>query len=59
MTNHEKIKNMTVEEMAEFFATRDPCAERQDDNGLCAYYTEGATCTDCMEGWLESEAAGA
>lgn len=55
MTNHEKIKSMTVEEMADFLANRHLCAERQDGNGQCAYFTEGASCTDCMEGWLESE----
>ena len=55
MTNFEKIKNMTAEEMAEWL---------QDDiNGcLCCIYGRGFTCPNtCIYGiskWLESEAEG-
>ena len=55
MTNYEKIKNMSIEEMAEFIDSPTVDCER------CAYYKNGKCLSDddCKVGiqkWLESEA---
>lgn len=51
MTNYEKIKSMSVEEMAEFMYENCLCA--------CCPYCDGGLChCDCKDGhkkWLESE----
>ena len=52
MTNYEKIKNMSIDEMAEFFAyeRRGVCAEIDIEE--CAKCDD---CTICFRKWLESE----
>ena len=51
MTNYEKIKNMSVEEMVDFMvlvnASGCDCCK-----GICA----GMSCNDGFKNWLESEA---
>ena len=51
-TNYEKIKNMTVEEMAEFFDSHIMCE-------LCPTYDfcveEGGECRKIFKHWLQSE----
>ena len=50
MTNYEKIKNMSVEEMAEFF---------KGECNFCALHGKCRDFNSCHEGhkqWLESEA---
>ena len=48
MTNYERIKNMSVEEMAEFLNEASNC---------CLVPTDCITesCTECLKQWLESE----
>lgn len=46
MTNYEKIKNMSIEEMAKMF-----CKGDFDANEECSY----CDCTICTKEWLESE----
>lgn len=46
MTNYEKIKNMTIEEMAEIF-----CKIDFDVNEKCPE----CNCASCTKQWLESE----
>lgn len=52
MTNYEKIKNMTVEEMEQFIEHTMPC-------GCCIYVDdEHCECLKCKEGitaWLKQE----
>lgn len=51
-TNYEKIKNMTLEEMAEFFDSHIMCE-------LCPTYDfcveEGEECRKIFKHWLQSE----
>lgn len=47
MTNFEKIKNMTIEEMAEVF-----CIIDFDVNKKCP----DCDCTSCAKEWLKAEA---
>ena len=47
MTNYEKIKNMTIEEMAEIF-----CVIDFDVNKKCSEND----CTTCAKEWLKAEA---
>ena len=64
MTNYEKIKGMSVEEMAEYMSDRTPeceeaiCAAKDvwETNGhteLCHYSRD--TCVQAVKEWLESE----
>lgn len=58
MTNYEKIKNMSIEEMVEYFPTADPyeCPFSCPD---CFYRTcdfDGDSCEIKAMRWLESEA---
>lgn len=46
MTNYEKIKNMTIEEMAEIF-----CKIDFDVNEKCP----DCDCTSCAKEWLKAE----
>jgi hypothetical protein len=46
MTNFEKIKNMSVNEMTEFFAKHQMCSVYN----ICEY-----ECNECFKKWLESE----
>ena len=54
MTNFERIKNMTVEEVVDFLNENCGC-------GVCAFYNgedechEERTCREGMELWLEGE----
>jgi hypothetical protein len=49
MTNYERIKAMSVEEMAEKFRTTDSCPDPYID---CREYD---SCSCCWIEWLESE----
>ena len=57
MTNYEKLKQMSIEEMAEFLA--DTICE---EAGFFCDYGEESNCDDCiaktnnMQKWLKSEA---
>ena len=52
MTNYEKIKNMTVEELARFLCfNKEPCKR-------CAFHSNPCLCSDAVDvhrKWLESE----
>jgi hypothetical protein len=48
MKNIDKIKAMTVEEMAEFLAERTSCL-------ICGIPCENGVCVNKMQDWLESE----
>ena len=54
MTNFEKIKNMTVEEMVEFIILKDDCecCKYADDDDACDEFE----CRDGIKAWLEQEA---
>lgn len=49
MTNFEKIKNMTIEEFAEFVRFNNVCDYVQD------YHVECPDCKNCIIDWLNSE----
>lgn len=53
MTNFERIKNMTVEEMAKVI----PCPYIKEAYDECKYgwHEKEETCEDCIKHWLESE----
>ena len=55
MTNYERIKSMSVEEMAEEM----PCPYLNDSHGECKYglHTQELTCKECAKQWLEREVA--
>ena len=50
MTNADRIRSMTDEELAEWIAYRQGCFERQDKR--CSKY---GTCRDCWFDWLKEE----
>lgn len=52
MTNYEKIKNMSIEEMADFFIDAEICIE---DFGGTLNCDDMLFCTICFRKWLESE----
>lgn len=58
VTNYEKIKNMTVEEMAEFFSECIMC----DDCPVCTFCDEemvtGDGCPKIFRQWLQTESEG-
>lgn len=58
MTNYEYIKNMTIDEMAEFFGyynmEEDVCRLSNKKMNINFCGTHG--CMDCAKKWLESEA---
>lgn len=61
MTNYERIKAMSVDEMADFFVNKGiSCIElfRRDTNNalLPCPVEEGCTSYECFKQWLESEA---
>ena len=54
MTNYEKIKVMSVEEMKEYIGHRGICEIMcQEQYGKC---TDGRSCDECLEEWLLQEA---
>ena len=52
MTNYEKIKNMSIEEMAAFFIDAELCIEHFGGSLNC---DDMPCCTICFRKWLESE----
>lgn len=52
MTNFEKIKQMSVEELAERLGRATYCTTCYYDTSICE---EKDNCTECMKEWLESE----
>lgn len=60
MTNYQKIKGMSVEELAEFLlkintAYAQPCMTGETDCKWEDYPTHDKGCNDCFKEWLESE----
>ena len=60
MTNYEKIKGMSVEELAEFLlkvntAYAEPCMTGETDCKWEDYPMHDKGCKDCFKEWLESE----
>lgn len=54
MTNYEKIKAMSVEEMVEYIGHQSLCViVCPDEYGKC---TDGRSCDGCIEKWLLQEA---
>ena len=52
MTNYERIKAMTVEEMADLLAYGHICDHiKGEQYGMCL----DTYCTNCIKKWLESE----
>ena len=56
MTNYERIKSMSVEEMADYFNEIFDCCNCPNDMFLCE--SNGNVCTKYIKQWLESEASG-
>ena len=52
-TNYDRIRNMTVEEMADYFNGIFDCSNCPNDMFLCA--GKGNVCTKYIKQWLESE----
>lgn len=52
MTNYEKIKCMSIEEIAELFYNCFNCALCPANIGTCQY---GVRCKERLAAWLESE----
>ena len=55
MTNYERIKNMSVEEMANFLDYLGKCPTNANIYSDDCFNT---TCIDCQSKWLESEVDG-
>lgn len=53
MTNYEKIKSMSVEEMADFIGRKPFCTLGDDD---CIYGWHDSNCWEHAKSWLESKA---
>lgn len=53
MTNYEKIKNMSAEEMAIFINDTAPCQVCAFENEKCVF--ENRRCYGGIKKWLESE----
>lgn len=56
MNNFEKIKNLTLDEMAEFFINRSAC-----DNCTCDMEANSCMAVGCLDGikqWLQAENEG-
>lgn len=53
MTNYERIKNMSIEEMADYFNEIFDCRNCPNDMFLCE--GNGYVCTKYIKQWLESE----
>lgn len=51
MTNYERIKNMNIEEMAQYIQNEDICLVPECN----VSYTTPANCYACTKKWLESE----
>ena len=54
MTNYERIKQMSVEEMALFLGSK-PYCHLENDDIYCIYGWHGAQCEEHAKKWLESE----
>ena len=55
MTNYEKIKAMSVEEMADFFVDLfHSCITNKE--GCSPWFNDGRTCWDCVTEYLLQEA---
>ena len=52
-TNYDRIKAMSMEEMAEYFNGIFDCSNCPNDMFLCE--SEGSVCTKYIKQWLESE----
>lgn len=60
ISNYEKIKRMSVEELSEFLlkvntAYSEPCMTGETDCRWENYPTHNKGCKDCFKEWLESE----
>lgn len=51
MTNFERIKAMTIDEMAKYKDETDGAAPFCNPENVC----EDGVCVDCIKAWLESE----
>ena len=56
MTNYDRIKGMSVEEMADYFNGIFDCSNCPNDMFLCE--SKGSVCTKYIKQWLESEVEG-
>ena len=56
MTNFEKIKNMSAEEMAIFINDIVPCQVCAFENESCLVENRWGMCIEGTQKWLESEA---
>jgi hypothetical protein len=54
MTNFEKIKNMTIDEMAEFL-TRKVFERDYEIPSMDCFFCEETHCIRCIKQWLERE----
>lgn len=55
MNNFEKIKNMTLDEMAKFLFKRTDCQECLADTDYCNYSV--TRCLKTLKQWLQQEAS--
>ena len=53
MTNYERIKSMSIDEMADYFNEIFDCCNCPNDMFLCE--SNGNVCTKYIKHWLESE----
>lgn len=53
MTNYERIKSMSIDEMADYFNEIFDCTNCPNDMYLCE--SNGYVCTKYIKRWLESE----
>ena len=53
MTNYDRIKDMNIDEMAEYFNGIFDCSNCPNDMFLCE--SKGSVCTKYIKQWLESE----
>lgn len=55
ITNYERIKNMSIEEMVEFLGKKPYCALENPCEVDCIYGWHGCQCEEHAKEWLESE----
>lgn len=56
MTNYEKIKNMSLEEMSMYLADKGCCNMCSVGQMKCLTFEDDTECFEAVQEWLESEA---
>lgn len=55
MTNYERIKNMTLEEMSKIIGTGNPCEFCVYNDSLTSCLSSDVDCSNAIKEWLKQE----